>query len=218
MTATLLHRVFAELETRGVLLESDARAPNVAALVAGRPVRGSWWAHPKSHAIWAVLQHVAAHDDVIGTKLLSGKVTFVHRSFWPALLAVATSGERWQTEALSRPARALLDEVIEAGRVRTDHLPPARRTRIGDAARELEHRLLVYSEQVHTAKGAHAKVLESWDHWRRRLGLPTPDVSPAEARRRLEACVEGLNLTFGAGLRAPWQARARRRKPSISPP
>ena len=41
-------RVLAELKEYGLLLQIAARLPNVCALVAGEPVRGSWW-HPRSH-------------------------------------------------------------------------------------------------------------------------------------------------------------------------
>jgi len=48
--------VAALLVERGMLLES-ARGPipNVAELVAGEPIRGSWWAHSASHAIFAAV-------------------------------------------------------------------------------------------------------------------------------------------------------------------
>ena len=59
-------------------------------LVAGEPVRGSWWGHPKGHDIFAACQHLLQHPDATTAKLVSGKVTYVHRELWPSLLAVAT--------------------------------------------------------------------------------------------------------------------------------
>ena len=52
--------VKALLAERGVLLES-ARGPipNVAELIAGGPISGSWWARPASHAIFAAINAVA---------------------------------------------------------------------------------------------------------------------------------------------------------------
>jgi hypothetical protein len=41
-------RVRLALREHGLLLQSDIALPNVAALVAGETVRGSWWAHPAS--------------------------------------------------------------------------------------------------------------------------------------------------------------------------
>jgi hypothetical protein len=42
---------------------------------------------------------------------------------------------------------------------------------IGDAVRELEARLLVHSIEIHTELGAHAKQLQTWNEWRKEVGL-----------------------------------------------
>ena len=59
---------------QGMLLES-ARGPipNVAELVAGEPIRGSWWSHPSSHAIFEVLNVLADSPDVVRTRLVKGR-------------------------------------------------------------------------------------------------------------------------------------------------
>lgn len=73
-----------------MLLES-ARGPipNVAELVADEPIRGSWWAHPASHAIYRTITEVGTHPDVVRLRLLDHKVTLVHRRLWPALARVS---------------------------------------------------------------------------------------------------------------------------------
>jgi len=78
------------LAEQGVLLES-ARGPipNVAELVAGEPISGSWWGHPDSHAIFARINELADSPDVVRLRLVNGKVTLVHRRLWPALVRVA---------------------------------------------------------------------------------------------------------------------------------
>ena len=78
------------LVEHGILLES-ARGPipNVAELVAGEPIRGSWWSHPSSHAIFEVLNVLADSPDVVRTRLVNGKVTLIHRRAWPALVRLA---------------------------------------------------------------------------------------------------------------------------------
>jgi hypothetical protein len=85
-----LPEVLAALEAHGMLLES-ARGPlpNVAELVAGEPIRGSWWGHPDSHAIFATINQLAASPEVVRLRLVKGKVTLVHRRLWPALVRVA---------------------------------------------------------------------------------------------------------------------------------
>jgi hypothetical protein len=81
--------VGALLVERGALLES-ARGPipNVAELIAGEPISGSWWAHTDSHAIFAAINELADSPDVVRLRLINGKVTLVHRRLWPALVRV----------------------------------------------------------------------------------------------------------------------------------
>jgi hypothetical protein len=89
--------VGALLLEHGVLLES-ARGPirNVAELVAGERITGSWWGHPASHAIFDAINELAASPDVVRLRLVNGKVTLVHRRVWPALVRISDRipGER----------------------------------------------------------------------------------------------------------------------------
>ena len=80
----------AALVQHGMLLES-ARGPlpNVAELIAGEPIKGSWWGHPQGHAIFDELQVLDASPDVVRLRLVRGKVTIVHRRLWPALARAA---------------------------------------------------------------------------------------------------------------------------------
>src|SRR5713101_4209533 len=101
-----------ELQSSGLLLESDAALPSVAGLVAHEPIRGSWWGHPRGHDIFQANEQLAAHPDVISCRLISSKVTYVHRSLWRALFAVANSREAWQLNRISPSARSLLSKVM----------------------------------------------------------------------------------------------------------
>ena len=92
-----LQTTLSALQRFGILLQSDSKLPSVVGLVAGQPVRGSWWSHARSHDIHAVLTWLADEPDVLAAKLVSGKVTFVHRRLWPALSSVGRAGESWQT-------------------------------------------------------------------------------------------------------------------------
>jgi len=193
-TARVAAKVFAELRERRWLLQADPSLPSVASLVAGEPIRGSWWAHPKSNLIYWVLQDLEDSPDVLRLKLVKGKLTLLHRALWLDLVAVGSAGERWQTQALSAAARSLLARTEKSETLRLDQLERwTAAARPGDAARELEGRLLVYSDEVHTESGRHAKVLESWSHLRARLALGAlPE--PAVARRALEAAIPGERL------------------------
>jgi hypothetical protein len=78
------------LERHGVLLAS-ARGPlpNLAEAVAGAPVRGSWWAHPRGRQIFAVLRFLEESPEVLVCRAVDGKISFVHRRLWPALVRLA---------------------------------------------------------------------------------------------------------------------------------
>jgi hypothetical protein len=79
-----------ELVERGMLLESSrGPIPNVAELVAGEPIVGSWWSHPKSHAIFEAINELAGAPDIVRLRLVNGKVTLVHRATWPAIVRVS---------------------------------------------------------------------------------------------------------------------------------
>ena len=78
------------VKRHGIVMVSAKHAaiPSVAAEVAGQPIRGSWWAHPRSHEIFRVLVELDADEDVVATRLVDGKLAFIHRRLWPALAAL----------------------------------------------------------------------------------------------------------------------------------
>lgn len=198
-----LARALRKLEHGGLLLGHDRRHTCVTALVVGEPIPGSWWSHPQTHDIYWVFQQLEHRDDVLRCKLLDGKITFVSRALWPALAAIGRSRERWQTRGLSPGARALLRRIEREGGVRTDQLPRTRH-KPGAAARELETRLLVHSDEFHTETGAHAKRLQDWDVFRRQAGLRTSGLGARTARRQLVACAQRLYPEIGRSPRLPW--------------
>jgi hypothetical protein len=73
-------QIIREFERHGVLLLSDSKLLSVSGLVAGKPVRGSWWWHPAGHTIFRMAGELADHPGCVVTKLVFGKVTFVHRN------------------------------------------------------------------------------------------------------------------------------------------
>lgn len=200
--------VWKELERWGVLLASDAKLPSVAGLVARAPLRGSWWAHPQSHEIFGVASRLGSRPDVLMPRLIGGKVTFLHKKLWPALLAVGRAREPWQLEGLTERTQGLRERVENEGVLRTDELTREtgeRAKSLGEAARELERRLLVYGEQFHTESGAHAKRLESWEHLTRRLRLKGSRMSKQAAKKKLEKIAAALEGRFHSKVRLPWR-------------
>ena len=69
-----------------VLASGKGREPNLAEAVAGAPIRGGWWGHPKGREIFRALQEVGDSPDVLCFRLVERKITFVHRRLWPALV------------------------------------------------------------------------------------------------------------------------------------
>jgi hypothetical protein len=83
-------QALAFIRKHGVVLESArGPVPSLAEVIVGEPVRGSWWSHPKSHEIFAVTQAIRDSEDVLVCRLIKGKITFVHRRLWPALVRAA---------------------------------------------------------------------------------------------------------------------------------
>jgi hypothetical protein len=160
-------------------------------------VRGSWWAHARSHAIFRVNCELAEHPDVLVTKLISGKITYLHRALWPAFVAIGRARESWQIERLSHDAHNLLVEV--------DRKPNQTNRCLSKPASELETSLLVYSEQFHAETGAHARRLESWVHWSDRTGYVGEQITPVSAKLTLENVLASLNRKFKGRGRLPWK-------------
>ena len=190
--------LLAHLKARGLLMQHDARLPSVSAMVAGGPIRGSWWGHPMGGSIFMVAERLADHRDVMICKLIGSKVTYVHRDLWPDLLAVARSQGPWQMDGLPAAARALLRRLAREGMLRTDQTPAS-----AEPARELERRLLVHAAQVHTESGAHARALMTWERWARSVRC-RPTASVQRARQRLEAAALALGEGSGPSPRLPW--------------
>jgi len=186
-------RALDALSDRGLLLLHDAKRPSLTTLVAGTPVRGSWWGHPAGRHIFQVASALDDHPDVAFIPLVDGKVTLVHRSLWPALLSVGESRSSWQMEGLSAVERALLLEVDRQGQLRAS----------GKASKALASALLVHSHQVHTQRGAHATELQTWHSFReaRQIQQATDE---AKGRAALELAAEPL----GGRKTLPWSRHA----------
>lgn len=190
-----LERVERELERIGLLLEHDKELPSVTLLVAGEPIRGSWWGHALGHAIYDLLHELSERSGKLDAKLVDGKVTYVHPRLWPAFLTLAEDGAQARARKLSLEARELFARVSERGPQRLDLLRREGSTsskELTAAARELEARALVHSASLHTESGAHTRVLQSWPAWRAASGVRIPEVRVESARAELAAAVAAL--------------------------
>ena len=74
----------------GIAVESArASVPSLAQVVAGKPLRGGWWNHPKGNDIFRLCRSIRSSPDVLVCRLVDGKITYIHRRLWPALVKLA---------------------------------------------------------------------------------------------------------------------------------
>jgi hypothetical protein len=189
------------LQEYDLLLSTDSKFPSVSGLVVGDVGGRSWWAHPLAKQMYGLSCALHDHPDVLMAKLISGKVTYIHRPLWPAIVAIGTAREPWQMDGLSKGATALLKKTDGQSKVEAS----------GDAVRELETRLLAQAASVHTERGFHKKQVQSWKAWTRAVKLGEVALTPAEAKAQIESVVARANQQFGAGGTLPWQKLSRPR-------
>ena len=128
----------------GVVLEAaTGSVPALAAVIAGAPIRGNWWAHPRRQAIYELTRALRDSRVILVCRLVDGRITYVHRRLWPALVRAArhfpirwlarvdeihtASGNHvtrevafpaWVPDAISAQASAMSEEqaVLDLGR------------------------------------------------------------------------------------------------------
>ncbi len=99
-----------------VLASARGPVPCLAETVAGEPVAGRWWSHPRGAEIFAALSAVHDAPDVLACRLVRGKLTFVHRRLWPALARAAPALD-------PRRVAAVREEHTASGRHRAVETP-----------------------------------------------------------------------------------------------
>jgi enamine deaminase RidA (YjgF/YER057c/UK114 family) len=109
--------VLSFVEKHGVVLQAArSSVPSLAEAVAGERIRGSWWSHPKGREIYRAVELVCESPDVLVCKLVQGKITYVHRRLWPALVKLASRFPRAQLAKV-------WDEHTPGGSHRSRRLP-----------------------------------------------------------------------------------------------
>ncbi|MEM7263922.1 MAG: hypothetical protein AAF488_18190 [Planctomycetota bacterium] len=190
----MLDELLDQIETEGVLVNADGRLPSVVTTVVGGPVRGSWWSHAKAPNVYAALRQLTEHEDVVVTKLVSGKVTFVDRRLWPELYAAGCERGAWQLGALGREDHRLLDRVDREKSCNVD----------AAAAARLEHVLLVHATATHDSQGLPVTRLRTWPQWREELELELEEIDAETARATFDRIVAAQNADFGGRAKLPW--------------
>ena len=121
------------VKRHGIVLESGrGPVPSLADAIAGEPIRGGWWSHPKGRAIFNVTRAVRDDPNVLVCRLVAGKITYVHRRLWPALVRLASAFDR-------KRLAAVVEEHTATGahRVATVSYPRWVPAAVRDAARDL---------------------------------------------------------------------------------
>jgi hypothetical protein len=89
------------VEQHGVVLEAArGSVPTLADAALGAERRGSWWGHPQGKAFFWLTRQVRASKNVLVCRLVDGKITYVHRRVWPALVRLAPAIEAARLAAI----------------------------------------------------------------------------------------------------------------------
>jgi hypothetical protein len=95
------------VKKHGIVLEgARGPVPTLAEAIAGGRIRGSWWGHAKGKEIFWLTRAVRDSADILVCRLVGGRVTYVHRRLWPALVRLSRT--------FARPDLAALREVHTA--------------------------------------------------------------------------------------------------------
>ena len=140
------------MNARALLKKKGAMTlAGLAEAIAGEPVKGSWWSHPKGKLIFNVTSALEDAEGVLACKL-GGRVTFVDEALVPALYRVVTD-EAFRASAPAR-ARAIAKRAAR----RPLLLTPADK-------RALEKACILHVSSEHTDSGAHATFARTWESW-----------------------------------------------------
>lgn len=93
-------QALAFVERHGIVLQAArGPVPSLAEAIVGGPIRGSWWGHAKGREIYSAADTISSSPDVLVCKLVDGKITYVHRRLWPALVKLQA---RFRKDQLAR--------------------------------------------------------------------------------------------------------------------
>ena len=158
-----------------VTLSNTPNFPSLINEIVDKPFTGSWRNHPKGDQIYMISEELSDSPKILTTKLVFGKVTYIHNSIWPSLYKVVTD-PNWRERAIKKldPLdKKILDELNSKKKLRFDELYhdwdikgiKIQRKELKKSRIVLETSLLVHSEQFHTDRGYHTIKIKLWEDW-----------------------------------------------------
>lgn len=123
----------------------------LAEAIAGEPIKGSWWSHPKGKLIFNVTSALEDAPGVLACKL-AGRVTFVDEALFPSLYRVVTD------EAFVARAPARARAIAKRAARKPVKLGPADKRALGKTC-------ILHIASEHTDSGAHATFARTWESW-----------------------------------------------------
>ena len=189
-------------EKQGLLPVVDPKAASLLSAATGEIGSKDWWHHPAGCRIFLVGTVLEKHPDILACRLLRGEITLVHRSLWPALAAVAMSGEAWQNldsdgirnellKSATSSSPLYLRDALEACNTARTRGTRARLAML----RWIEAKLIINTPQFVTDEYQHARSSQC-STWRQvsesREFQPLTDVTAA--KRQLEEATLYANL------------------------
>ena len=110
-------QALAWVKKRGITVESaQTGVPSLARVVAGETIRGSWWAHPMANDIFLLSRAIRRSPDVLVCRLVDGKITYIHRRLWPALVRLAQRFPRARLGAVTEVHTASGKHEVQVSR------------------------------------------------------------------------------------------------------
>ena len=140
---------------QGAHARGSRAASSLVSAVAGQPVRGTWWSHPRANLIFELANAIEDSGEALVVKMVAGKVTFVHAALWPALCRVVTDAtfRKGALAALSPIAKKLVMRIEQAGYLKLDDVTPDERRAFSKAKSEVEKAMAALVTSVHTERG-----------------------------------------------------------------
>jgi hypothetical protein len=200
--AVMGKKILGLLEKDRILLLQDKVFPNIVTKIVGQSIAGSWWGHPLANPIYNGLQWLEDTPSVLVLKLISGKVTYLHESLFSDIYSIVVEPRDWQLKKLNEEDLKLLKYLSKKEKVSAEDRNVIELVKDPKKSFvKLEKKLLVHSEEVHTATGKHVKEFRVWKNSKISKSAPGDFLA---AMKKIENLVDELSRPSGAKVKLPW--------------